>query len=520
MVRKGDYNKIIKVILLVLTLIICFFLVYKIHFAYPYEFINPESATLVNATPYPFPLHNDEWTHLALGLAIAEEHKTNFNPYLGTPTQDREKGFHLLLATLFRFPMISPVLFYQLLAPIFLAVNALFLFLLVSKLIKNYWAGLFSIFFFASIKSNMNLLGNWFFIPLTFTLFLVFLYFYLFTKALEGSKKSKTFMLASMLVFVVAILIYPFAAVLASIVSSLYTLSKLGFVKKNLKYVVFFGILGFIISVVFVKLYFWTGTILGTAQKFLGEMVFEKGWAVLEHSYSLLSFYGIIPSMLVVLGIIYLLLKKKNLLFILWPAVLFLNLVLFMLFGFSLFLPYQRNLFYLLVSLAPLSAMGLYWLSELLVASSKKYIVRNKKYSIALAVLLVAIVLFFTFKGYYKIEPQEFSLHRIMTFPEYEALLWLKEHYEPYQKVLAKPFLSVAVYPVSMNRVVGMMPSSLEGGAYGRIYDFFKLDCKAKQIILGEEKVDFVITQGSIDCDFITNSRVYYKDGITLYKVT
>jgi len=524
MVKKEVY---LKIVLLALSLALCFFLVYKVHAAYPYQFVEPESATLVNATQYPFPLHNDEWTHLALGLAIAEEHKTDFNPYLDTPAQDREKGFHLLLAGLFSMPGINPVLAYQFFAPIMLAINAFFLFFLVFKLTKNYWIGLFSLLFFASLRNNVNMLGNWFFTPLTFTLFLVFIYLYLFIKAFEGGKGSKIFMLASIIVFLIAILIYPFTAVLASIVSSAYTLTKLGFVKKNLKLVIPLGIIGFIISAVFVKLYFWTGTIGGTAQKFLGELVFKKGWTVLEHSYSLLSFYGVIPLILAAAGIFYLALKRNNrdrtnqnnLLFIIWPALLLLNLVLFVLFGFSLFLPYQRNFFYLLVSLAPLSAMGLYWLSELLVNYSKKHIFKKRKYTRVPAIILVAVVLFFTFINYYRVEPQEFSLQRIITPAEYEALLWLKEHYEPYQKVLAKPFLSVAVYPVSMNRVVGMMPSGLEGGAYGKVYDFFQLGCEAKQAILAEEKVNFVISHESIDCDFISNSRVYYKDGITIYKV-
>ena len=79
MVSKGGYTKVIRVLLVVLTLVLCFFLVHRIHYAYPHGFIEPETATLVDVDDYPFPLHNDEWAHLSVGLAIAKEKKLNFN---------------------------------------------------------------------------------------------------------------------------------------------------------------------------------------------------------------------------------------------------------------------------------------------------------------------------------------------------------------------------------------------------------------------------------------------------------
>ena len=128
------------------------------------------------------------------------------------------------------------------------------------------------------------------------------------------------------------------------------------------------------------------------------------------------------------------------------------------------------------------------------------------------------LVLFLTFHNYYKIEPQKFSLHRVITQQEYDALLWLKEHYEPYNKVLAKPFLSTTIYPISRNRVIGMMPSSLEGGPYAKSYDFFNGRCDFKKKIVQEENVGFVLSHEELGCDFL--GKVYYKEGITIYSVT
>jgi len=498
-------------------------LIYKIHFAYPHEFIDPETATLVEFEKYPFPLHNDEWAHLAAGITIAEEGKFNYNPYLDTPAQDREIGFHAVLAGIFLLPGINPVNAYQFFAPLFLVINALVLFFLVYKLTKNYWIGLFSILFFAAIKSNLNFMGNWFFTPATFSLFIIFLFFYLFVKSLETNKINWIFFGLSMLLFLVAIIVYPLASVIIAVIAVIYALTKFKLLKKNWKYILPAFIIGIIIVLVFVKLYFWTGSLGGTFEKFFSELVFKKGWTALEHTYSLLKFHGIVPLILAVLGAAYLFLKKKNFIFIIWPAILLINLLLYVIFDFSLLLPYQRNLFYLLIGLAPLSAMGLYWLSERIIFYSKKYVFKKKAYSIIPAILLITIVLLFTFNHYYKIEPQKFSLHKVISQPEYESLVWLKEIHEPresqepYQKVLAKPFLSTTIYPISRNRVVGMIPSSLEGGVYGKIYDFFNGGCDFKKKIITEEKVDLVISSEELYCDFL--GKIYYKDGVNIYSV-
>lgn len=524
----------LQVSLLAVALLACFFLAYSIHTNYPYSFVNPENATLVPGSSYPFPFHNDEWAHAAAGLAIAEEKKANFNPYLETSISDRELGFHLFLAGVFLILGINAVLFYQYLAPLFLAINALLLFLLVRKLTKSYWIGLFSIIFLASLKSNTNFTGNWFFTPMIFSLFMIFLFLYCFTEALDNNKhkqERKTLLLGvSAAIFIIQALVYPIAAVLSAVLAFIYTLTKKDFFRKNLKEVIFFGAICLVLVLSFIRNYFWAGSIGLTFSKFMGELVFRKGWTVLEHSYSLLSLYGVAALLLACIGAVYAVIKKKHILFIIWPSALLVNLLLFAIFKISLLMPYQRSLFYLMVGLVPLSAMGLFWSCESVFHALKKAIgnkTGNKKRKAILSmipslacVILLALALFFTFKDYYRIEPVEFSLQKTITPEEYDALLWLRDNEQPYQKVLAKPFLSAAVYPVSRNRIVGMMPSSLEGGAYEKVYDFFNAGCELKKMIAEEEKVDFVVSNENIDCAFA--EKIYDDNGeggIFIYRI-
>lgn len=529
----------VKAILLALALLACFILVYTIHVHYPYQFVDPVHATLVPASSYPFPFHNDEWAHLATGLAIAQEKKLNLNPYLMTRIADRELGFHLFLAGVFLLPGLNAVLAYQYLAPLFLAINALFLFLLVRRLTKSYWTSLFSIIFLASLRSNTNLTGNWFFTPMTFSLFTVFLFMHCFIMAFDNRKQKTALLIASTMIFALEIFVYPVAAVITVVLAFAYALSRKGFVKENRREMIFFGTLGLLLALFAIRNNFWAGSVGLTFSKFMGELVFRKGWTALEHSYSLLSIYGTTAMLLACIGAAYAMIKKKNPLFIIWPAVLLLNLLMFTVFKISLLMPYQRNLFYLMVGLVPLSAMGLFWISESLFILLQRLISdRNTKskrngkdkdgkarasgLSKALPVFastfVVLLLLLFVFKDYYRIEPVEFSLQRIMTSAEYDALLWLRDNEQPYQKVLAEPFLSAAVYPVSSDRVVGMMPSSLEGGDHAAWPEFLGSDCDEKERMLIDANASLVISSdaAALDCAFL--DKIYDKDGVIIYK--
>ncbi|MFH0870508.1 MAG: hypothetical protein V1866_05635 [archaeon] len=525
----------VRAVLLALALLACFILAYIPHIHHPYSFIDPENAALISAERHPFPFHNDEWAHMATGLAIADEGKLNFNPYLGTSISDRELGFHLFLAGIFLLPKINAVLVYQYLAPLFLAINALFLFLLVRRLTKSYWIGLFSILFLASLRSNTNFTGNWFFTPMTFSLFLVFLFLHCFIKALDNGKQKTLLLVISAIIFALEIFVYPIAAVLTAVLAFSYALSALpkkGFVKDNLKDIIFFGAMGLLLALFVIRNHFWAGSISLTFSKFMGELVFRKGWTALEHSYSLLSIYGTTAMLLACIGAAYAVIKRKSPLFIIWPAILLLNLLVFMVFRISLLMPYQRNLFYLLVGLVPLSAMGLFWISESLLIFLKKLVRAKKKGNgsrgsrlpriapavpAAISAFVVLLFLLFVFKDYYRIEPVEFSLQKIITPAGYDALLWLRDNEHPYQKVLAGPFLSAAVYPISRNRVVGMMPSSLEGGNIDIWPEFMSSGCDTKEHIMREENADLVVSSEEISCQSLT--RIYNKDEIFIYSL-
>lgn len=509
-------NKAVLAIALALT----FLLAYAVHVAYPGFFIDPDKGSRVSPGIYPYPLHSDEWSHLSSGLSIVEEGRVNFNPLTGKESPDRELGFHLLLAGLFKIPGLNPVFIYHFLASLMLVINAFILYWIVSRLTKNEWIGLAAIPFLVLVPSNANILGHWFFTPQTFSLALILIYAYVFSEALESKEgPAKLFALAGA-IFLISIVMYPFAAVLIALLSAGLIATRIGFVRKNWKTILVLTGAMIVVSILFIRLYFGDGSsISSTIGHFFSEISFEPGWTSIEYSYSVVSLYGLIPLLLVPLGAAHLVFRKKGepRLFFAWPAIHFAILMIYKLAGTSLFFPYQRNLFYLLVSLAPLAGAGLYWIAEQAGKRSQALFSRKdrKRQSGIVAFGLIAIILILSFKGYYSVEPASFSLHKIMTPESKEALEWLGENRERYQTLMASPFISLAAYPIAGMRVAGAMSASLEGGDREAATLFFNSGCDEKERIARERNASLVLSSGRIECGFLR--EIYSRKGINIY---
>jgi len=475
------------------------------------QFIAPDSFEFVDEESYPYPMHADEWAHISTSIALLEEKKLNFNPYTGGHAQDREKGFHLLLAAIFLIPLASPIVIYKFLAPLMLVINAIFMYLLVRKLTKNDWIGLAAIPFLAAVKSNTNMLGHWYFVPATFTLFLILIYFENLSECVREMEANHAVPLV--LLFLLAIFTYPFAAVVMALVSGAMFLLHFNPRKDgSWKTIAVLGAIGILTSA-FVIHYFWSGGVFSTIGKFFSELMFRSGWTSLEYKYSVVSLYGIIPFLLAAIGAVVIYKKDKKSLLLAWPFVHLIILAIATAFNISIFIPYQRNLFYFLVSLSPLAATGSYYVFEKIRRVLKKY---AKPQANLIAGFAIAILLAATFYHYYTVEPDFFGPHRILTEDEHSALLWLKENAKPYQKTIAEPFLALAVYPVAKQRTLGVIPSSLEGGDAETAKEFYSATCERKKKIIEENKVTFVISRERIGCSYL--SQIFQNSGLLIYQ--
>lgn len=451
-----------KLFFLVLALIFTFLLVYTPHFAYP------------------FPSHIDEWHHITEAIKLQE------GEYSGG-TMGYRAGFHLLLLLLSKITNLVSI--YQFLPAIWAVFSALVLFYVVyKKTNKQFYIAFLAVIFFASIKSNVNITGLWFFTPLTFSLPFIFLYVYFFTEGIE--KQNKKFILVSLAIIVTLLFVHSISVLFAIPFLLIYSLFNFKYIKKEWKFFSLFLIIP-IVGALFYKFITkvpWESL----ARNLVQALQFERGWGVLEINNSFFELYSLIGYILAFIGLILVFRNEKNLkkylAYGLWPVTVLILIVIYRKTGVSYLSPYQRNLYYFVIGLPILSALGLNYLFRL----TRRII--NKK--IFLVVIFI-IVIFFTFKSYWEI-PKQVDLYQVIDNNDYQAILFLSTL--PKSVVMADPMVSVAMYPISRQEPVATL------FFYGnrKIAKIFFLldDCKVKQQILNKYKIRYVLSKLEINCDW------------------
>jgi len=470
-----------QTIILICTLVFIFFLVYAIHFSYP------------------FPYHIDEWKHIANAIDVQSG---NFNQI--------ELGFDLFLLALSILSNI--LLIYKFLPAFWAVISALTLFYVVyRKTNSNFWIALFSVIFFASIKSNSNLTGIWFFTPLTFALPFIFLYIYFFTEGIE--KQNKKYILYSLAIMAFLLPTHAVSVLFAIPILFVYSLFNFNYLKKEFKFFSLFLIIP-IVGILFYKIIFnlsWNSVL----QHLTNALQFKYGWGVAEFRNSFFEIYSPIGFILAFFGISIILFKKeytkKYLIYILWPIILLVSIANYRLFEISFLSPYQRNLYYFALGLPFLSAIGLYFI----IKPVKNYFEKNNKEKIIKFItilILIVLVFFLTFKAYYKL-PEQSQLYKSIDKDDYKALLFIK-NLPSGEKIMAELLVSTAIKPISGKEPLGTIYFT---GDKQSVENFFSSeDCKKKENILKLKQIRYVLTKEPIDC----NWSIVYNNKNYIYNIS
>ena len=487
----------IKIAFLALTLVGVFLLVYLPHYHYNY------------------PLHIDEWHHIDQSIRFG-----NYGQYFEllkneweTRFSGLEMGFHLFLFLLSY--LADLVLFYQFLPAIWAVLAAAIVFYITyQKSHKSFLTAWLAVVFFASIKSNVNLTGLWFFTPLTFAIPFIYLYIYLFSEGLRQEKKKYI-----LLSFLIMLGLIPTHSI--SVLFSLPLLLALGIF--HFRYILredkFFSIFLIIPAV---GLLFYQGLIGGQWSRiFVGlfdRLKFPYGWGVLELQNSIFEVYSLIGLILAAGGFLYLIIAKKskdNLVFILWPLAVALLIIFYRIAGFSLLSPFQRNLYYLALGLPILSAYGLMGINHLLklLLAKTKFSEKNIKdiKNIGFGAI-VAVALCFTFINYTK-TPDGLEVYRVINESDYQALKFLKN--QSAGRVLATPYISTAALAVSGHEPYA---SIYFRSKYRFLVErfFSASSCEERLQMIGEvvEPI-YIVTPYQMDCGW----PIVYSGSTLVYKV-
>ena len=510
--------KILKWAILAIVLIFSFITINDIHSNYTGLVFEPHTEPqykIMENRNYPFPIHTDEWHHLAKAIFTIETQELPLvNPY--SPELDEhtnhEIGYSIFLSGFFVLTGLDPVLNYQHLAALFFVVNAILLFLFMKRFAKSFWIGIFAILFFLATPSNINLLGNWFALPLTFSIFMIFGFLILIDKFLEESKR-KHLVLASV-VFLVMALTYPFAVILSAfiLIPYLFIQTKIQereIIKNNLKKIIPAGIILLAIGL-FIFL-----------EYFVEHFIFDRSWTFFQFDYDLVFFYGLLPTALALIGALFVWKKGLNKVFLIWPALTLINIGIIFVTDKALFIAYERTMYYYFLGVAMLAGIGLYYIL-LFIKDKLQEAIGNNGFREELSLIAIAIIAFFVFGqlfvNYQEIEDREVVLLYLLEEPDYDALKFIENNYGKGNTILADRLISVGVYPISQNQIVAMIGGNLWYGDIQIPLNFFTSDlgCEFKENIIRDEEVDLVLSVAQIECDFL---RLVYDDFDFVYEV-
>lgn len=408
-------------------------------------------------------------------------------------------GFHILLLPLSKIANL--VLIYKFLPAIWAVISALILFYIVyKKTNKSFFTALLAMIFFASIKSNVNITGLWFFTPLTFSIPFIFLFVYFFTEGLE--KESKKLILLSLLTMAVLLPIHAISVLFAFPFLLIHSLFNFRCIKKEWKHFCLFLIIpptGMIFYKFMMRIP-WPSLI----KNLIETLQFKRGWGVLEIDNSPLELYSVIGYILAILGLLFIFANrgnlKKYLAYLLWPICISISIIVYKIFGISYLSPYQRNLYYFAISLPLLSALGIDYLFKKIGKVSKK-----------MANIFIGIIILFTFWSYWRI-PERLDLYEAIDTQDYQALLFLSSLSRP-AVVMAPPGISEALYPVSRHWPVATY------AFYGNRRDsekFFSTDdCRIREQIIKKYGARYILSKFKIDCGW----KLIYDKGNYIYGV-
>jgi len=444
----------------------------------------------------PYPAHIDEWHHITESIKLDTLSPAGISA--------AKVGFHYILKFLNSFTNL--ILIYKFLPAIWAIITALILFYITKNqtkfLMHSFIIGITTIIFFASIKSNTNIAGLWFFIPLTFSIPFIYLYMHLFTKGIQ--EQNKKLIIYSLMIMVLLIPIHSISVLFAIPILTIYLIINKAYLKKEYKFFLSFLLIPIIGIVFYMNILDLNFT--SAITDLMSNLQFKHGFGVLEANNSPFELYSPIGYILAILGTLSIAtnkeFRKKYLIYLIWPITIIISIVIFKQTGISYLSPYQRNLYYLAISLPLLSAIGLY--------SVIKKMHKNK----VLTLLAITIIFILTFTQYYQL-PETMELYENINKDNYKALQFLKtQQIQPGSKVIAPALIATTVFPISNHQPLA---TTFFYGDRNLLFQFFLSEgCNTKNQIIQKHNISYILAEQPIECGW---EIIYNKTGNIIYKV-
>jgi hypothetical protein len=501
-----------KTLLLLAALTLTFYITYKVHLTRPY------------------PLHVDEWQHMAMARCTIEGGRIcSVNPYFSDEPAllNLEGGFHAMVSMLSIVGGTDLVRNHRFMPALFACISAAILFAAVRRR-NTFLAAFFSAVFMASVRSNINVLGFMFFTPLTLAIPLIYALFLTVPEAVAKARDG--FLIASTAVWGGIALIHPPSALILVPATVLYGVLEWRNVFLHWRFYLKSGAVILLVSSL-IFLAAWEYRIKPTyvqsygiknADDFtlLSKLVsFGKKVRHVDIDYDLIDFYGRTQAVLALLGLA-IAIRRREWFTALWPATMLVWLEVTAASDTQVLVYYQRMFYYALISLVPLAGIGAGTLVGFFDTTLRSDRFKaGAKRGLLLLVVAVAVgyIISSSFENYFVMHPKA-PLYNIMDESEYLILSKLEQNHGEGNVVYADKWTSVIVYPVTGNKVVHMVTANLWGRDENDLDNAFsKMTCDEKKDFTRRYKVDFMLTRSRLNCTFLKLEGE--EGGDYLYKV-
>jgi len=455
---------------------------------------------------YIYPLHSDEWHHIAEAKKILE------GRYGKKSLLAFEPGYHVFLAAI-AFLNLNLITAYRFLPPLFALAACSVLYLFVKRLSASSVAALFSIVFYASLPTNTNVLGVQYAVPLTFAVPFMYLCMFFFYKGFHGDRKS---MNRFLITFSTLLIVHPPSALFTFAVAVLYGLASYASGERQTtawKQVAAVAVVLF--AMAFIVIY-----LLGDFKWFLSKVVFNRGWTPLEPSITQSPYvitlgsmdlainrfhpallFGLTPFLLSLLGMYYASRAGGMRVFQVWVLFSASLVFLFNIVDFIPIVPYQRAVYYMLVGLVPLAGIGL------------ERLVRFLDWSMLRTTAFVLFVVFVTFHGYGG-QPPGMETYYLIDDEDYAAGTFLST--QSYGVILAPLPISSALPALTSKDVVADMVFAGSDWMRADVRRFFAGNCDARAEVIRKHAVRYIYSPNPLKCK---SFKEIYSRGRYIYQV-
>jgi hypothetical protein len=445
---------------------------------------------------YPFPVHIDEWVHMAYANAMWQAGDTTFtDPFLGQSviglgTPHLEAGFHIFWGAFHQISGISWLTIFRYFPGVIFMITVLSVYIFARKQGFGWEAALFA----CLIPTTVGIMGPAFLVPVAMGLLFVPLALYL---AFNFRSVGAYLVLFIFVAFLLSI--HAPSAIIVVIILVPYILLNL---KGNFKHA-----LGLTLALLvpFLAPFPWIFSMLGpTATRLLTPQVLPT---YIDFPRIMLD-YGYLPIAVCLLGTFLLAVRggKKNYGLILGLLAVLVILVTYFVFQYGLDIMYTRGLMFMMLMVSIIAGVGLagvkdFKIPESLVSRMKVPQIVNRHTGKFLALVLVGVILAVSVP-----DRQDTGYYHMIDNEDYQAFIWIKENVSgDYGTAILDPWKATAFTAITGK------------AAYSRTHSFpTPRDKVAEQFLengsgnttfLNENKISLIYTNAEVKNPDLTEVR-------------